>query len=112
MQAFLNASRRGDFAALLAALDPDVVLRADGAAVRTGAEAEVRGALAVAGTFSGRAKAARPALVDGAPGLAWVQGGAARAVFAFTIDGDRIVAIDLLVEPDTLARMELVLGRG
>ena len=53
--AFLAAARGGDFEALVAALDPDVVLRADDAAVRTGASPEVRGAAAVAATFSGRA---------------------------------------------------------
>jgi hypothetical protein len=60
-----------DFAALLALLDPDVVLRADPAAVRAGATREVRGAAAVADTFSGRARFAQPALVNGAVGAVW-----------------------------------------
>ena len=65
VRAFLAASRNGDLGALVAMLDPDVVVRADPAAVRTGAEAETRGAQAVAATFSGRARAAKLALIDG-----------------------------------------------
>jgi RNA polymerase sigma factor (sigma-70 family) len=103
VDAFLAASRGGDFEKLLALLDPDVVLRADAAAVAMGAEAEVRGADAVATTFSGRARAARPALVDGAPGLLWSQGGRPRVAFAFTIgDAGTIVAIELLADADRL----------
>src|SRR5437588_7467652 len=75
VDAFLAASRGGDFDALLAVLDPDVVLRADRAAVHTGAKREVRGAPAVAETFSGRARGAKPALVDGAVGAVWAPGG-------------------------------------
>src|SRR5436305_2614807 len=75
VDAFLAASRGGDFDALLALLDPDVVLRADGTAVRAGAPGEARGAVAVAGTFSGRARVAQPALVDGMAGAVWAPGG-------------------------------------
>jgi RNA polymerase sigma factor (sigma-70 family) len=106
VDAFLAASRQGDFEALLALLDPDVVLRADPAAVRTGAAAEVRGAAAVAGTFSGRAQTARPALVDGAPGAVWAPGGRPRVAFGFTVADGRILAIDLLADPERLARVE------
>jgi RNA polymerase sigma-70 factor, ECF subfamily len=108
VRAFLAASRGGDFGALLALLDPDVVLRADGAAQRMGAAAEVRGAPAVAETFKGRAQAARLALVDGAAGAVWSQGGTPRVVFAFTTAGSRIVAIDLLADPARLAGLALV----
>jgi RNA polymerase sigma factor (sigma-70 family) len=73
IDAFLAASRRGDFEALLAVLDPDVVLRADSAAVQSGAANEVRGAPTVADTFSGRARFARPALIDGAAGAVWAR---------------------------------------
>src|SRR5258705_2344173 len=69
VDAFLAASRGGDFDALLALLDPDVVLRADAEAVRMGSPSEVVGAAEVASTFSGRARAAQPALVNGAPGV-------------------------------------------
>jgi len=78
--AFLEASRAGDFHALLAVLDPDVLVRADGAAINLGAVEEIRGAAAVAHMFAGRAKAARPALVNGAPVLVWAPGGEPRVV--------------------------------
>src|SRR5216117_161347 len=85
VDAFLAASRGGDFDALLALLDPDVVFRADRTAVIASAAresqgapklaSEVRGASAVVETFAGRARAAQPALINGAPGLAWAPGG-------------------------------------
>jgi RNA polymerase sigma factor (sigma-70 family) len=105
--AFLAASQSGDFAGLLALLDPDVVLRADAAAVATGAEATVRGAEAVAATFSGRARAARLALVDGVAQLVWSQAGAPRVVFAFTIADGTVTAIDLLADPALLGGLEV-----
>jgi RNA polymerase sigma factor (sigma-70 family) len=71
VDAFLAASRGGDFQALISLLDPDIVLRADAAAARMGAPGELRGADAVAATFSGRAQGARPALMDGEPGAVW-----------------------------------------
>ncbi len=108
VQAFLAASRNGDFGALVAALDPDVVLRADPAVVRTGAQAEVRGAQAVAATFSGRARAAKLALIDGVAGAVWAMGGRPRVVFSFTITGGKITAIDLLGDPATLDQLDLI----
>jgi len=107
VDAFLAASRGGDFGALLAVLDPAVVVRADRAAVLAGADREVRGAPAVADTFSGRARLARPALVDGAAGAVWAPGGRPRVVFAFTIAGGRIVEIDLLADPERLRQLDL-----
>ncbi|MPZ80443.1 MAG: sigma-70 family RNA polymerase sigma factor [Actinophytocola sp.] len=107
VEAFLAASRDGDFAGLLALLDPDIVLRADAATVQTGATAEVRGADAVAETFSGRARAARPALIDGEPGAVWSVRGTPRVVFAFTIADGRIVAIEMLSDPEMLAELEI-----
>jgi len=112
VDAFLAASRRGDFAALLAVLDPDVVVRADGAAVQMGAAPEVRGAAAVAETFAGRARAARPALVGGAVGLVWAQGGRPRVVFGFTIAGGKVVGIDLVADPKQLRRLDLTILEG
>ena len=112
VKAFLAASRGGDFAALLAVLDPDVVLRADTAAVKMGATAEVRGAADVAETFKGRAQAAQLALVNGTAGLVWAAGGRPRVVFAFTIARGKIVAIDLLADPERLRQLDLtVLNR-
>ena len=110
VDAFLAASRGGDFAALLAVLDPDVVLRADGVAVRMGASREVRGAVAVAETFAGRARAAQPALLDGVPGLVWAQGGRPRVVFGFTIVDGRIVEIDMVADPDRLRQLDVAPG--
>jgi RNA polymerase sigma factor (sigma-70 family) len=109
VEAFLAASRNGDFDALLAALDPDVVLRSDQAVVRMGGgEAEVRGAAAVAGTFSGRAKAARLALVDGVAGAVWAYKGRPRVVFGFTITDGKISAISLRADPALLAEVGVV----
>jgi RNA polymerase sigma factor (sigma-70 family) len=107
VDAFLAASRKGDFAALLALLDPDVVARADAATVRAGAEAEVEGAEAVAKMFAGRARAARLALVDGAPGLVWSMGGEPKVAFLFTMSSSRIAAIDLVGDPERLSALEI-----
>jgi RNA polymerase sigma factor (sigma-70 family) len=109
VDAFLAASRSGDLAALLAVLDPDVVARADHAAVASGAAAEVLGAAAVAETFAGRARAAQPALVDGDVGLVWAQGGRPRVAFALTIVGGLIVDIELIADAEHLEQLELVL---
>jgi RNA polymerase sigma factor (sigma-70 family) len=119
VEAFLAASRGGDFNALLALLDPDVVLRADRAAVQVSAArqgegapalaAEVRGAAVVADTFSGRARAAQLALVNGAAGAVWAPGGQPRAAFTFTIARGKIAAIDILMDPDRLGQLDLVI---
>jgi RNA polymerase sigma-70 factor (ECF subfamily) len=105
--AFLAASREGDFDALLTMLDPDIVLRADNAAAQMGADAEAIGARAVAGVFSGRAKALRTALIDGAPGAVWTLRGETRVVFAFTITGGTITAIEQIADPERIARLEV-----
>jgi len=107
VDAFLAASRGGDFDALLAVLDPDVVLRADRAAVLAGASREVRGAPAVAKQFSGRARFAQPALVDGVVGAVWAPGGRPRVVFGFTITRGKIVEIDILADPTRLRQLDL-----
>jgi RNA polymerase sigma factor (sigma-70 family) len=107
VEAFLAASRNGDMAGLLAALDPDVVLHADEATVRMGAEALVTGAGDVAATFSGRARGARLATIDGEPGLVWSTGGQPRVVFTFVITGDRIAEIAMHSDPATLADLEI-----
>jgi RNA polymerase sigma-70 factor (ECF subfamily) len=107
--AFFAASRNGDFDALVAVLDPDVELRADRAAARIGAAAEVHGAAAVAGTFSGRARAARLALINGVAGAVWATSGKPRVIFSFTITGEKISAIDLLADPALLRQTDVVL---
>jgi RNA polymerase sigma-70 factor (ECF subfamily) len=98
VDAFLAASREGDFEALLTMLDPDVVLSSDDIAAQSGSPAQLRGARDVAGTFSGRAREARPAWIDGSAGLAWAPGGQPRVVFDFTFGDGRIVAIDILAD--------------
>jgi RNA polymerase sigma factor (sigma-70 family) len=98
--AFMAASRSGDFEALLAVLDPDIVLR--------DLSGEVRGAAAVAATFSGRAVGARLALIDGVPGMMWAQGGKIRVVFDFTIVGGTIAAIEMIADLEYLAQLDIV----
>ncbi|MDQ6715634.1 MAG: sigma-70 family RNA polymerase sigma factor [Actinomycetota bacterium] len=107
VDAFLAAARGGDFEALLVLLDPDATLHADQMAAQAGAPAELRGARAVAAMLSGRAKAARPALIDRVPGAVWAPGGTPRVVFAFTITGGRVARIDMLSDPQRLARMDI-----
>jgi len=117
VSAFLAASRDGDFERLVAALSPDVVLRADDLAVRMAAanerhgapvlKAEEHGATRVATVFKGRARAAMPALIDGEPGAVWAAGGQVRAAFVFTIEGGRISAIEIVMEPARLADLSV-----
>jgi RNA polymerase sigma factor (sigma-70 family) len=109
VEAFLAASRNGDFGALLGLLDPDVVLSADADAVLVGASDRLRGADAVAQTFSGRARAAHLALIDGQPGAVWAPGGKPRVVFRFSFDDDKITAIELLANSARLDELDLVL---
>ena len=118
VEAFLAASRAGDFEALLALLDPDVVMRADAAAVaaavgRAGApqvQPELRGAAQVAESFRGRARAAKPCMVDGRAAATWISQGAVAAIFVFTFDGDRIAGIDLVLDPTHLEEFDVVVG--
>ncbi|MGH2713579.1 MAG: RNA polymerase sigma factor SigJ [Thermoleophilaceae bacterium] len=115
VDAFLAAARRGDFDALLAVLDPDVVLRADRGAVPAGASREVRGAPAVAEqavTFSRLAPFARPALVNGAAGLVVARAGRPLAVAGITVARGKIVEIDLLVDPARLRELDLTVLDG
>ena len=121
VDAFLAAAHGQDFSRLLAVLDPDVVLRADAAAVSmararaaAGAAApplapEVRGAEAVARTFKGGAQAAQLALIDGLPGVVWAVAGKPRAVFEFTIEDGRVVEINLMVDPKSIAALDVEL---
>lgn len=98
VRAFLAASREGDFAGLLALLAPDAVVRTDAVTAAMSAEAptDVNGADAVARFFSGRARAVRMALLDGAPGAVWMHRGEVRVAFRFALDGDRVAVIDLI----------------
>jgi RNA polymerase sigma factor (sigma-70 family) len=113
VDAFFAAARDGDFAALLAVLDPDVVLRADGAAVLAGAPAEVRGAAGVteqtltAGDFSRLARIVRPALVNGAAGVVAAAGGRPFAVVGFTVRRGKVVEIDVFADPARLRQVDM-----
>ena len=90
-------------------LDRDVVLRADDAGMDAGAPRLVRGAPIVAETFSGRARAARFALVDGAAGIVWAPGGRPHVVLGFKVARGKIVQIDILADPERLRSLDLVL---
>jgi RNA polymerase sigma-70 factor (ECF subfamily) len=111
VDAFLAASRNGDFEALLALLAPDIVLLADPAAVRMGSPEQTRGAADVAHTFSGRALAAQAAVIDEGIGIVWVVGGRPKVAWDFTIVDGSIVHIDMIASPDHLRELDLtVLG--
>ena len=107
VDAFLAASRGGDFDALLMLLDPDVVFRADQTAVAAGASAEIRGAAAVIRQFVGRAQGAQPVLVNGAVGILVGRGGQPLLVLGLTIRGGKIVAIDAIADPERLRQLNL-----
>ncbi len=112
VDAFLAASRGRDFDALLALLDPEVVYRADQAAVALGSAGEIRGADAVARRFVGQAQAAQPALVNGAEGMVWAPGGKPRVVFAFTISSGTITAIELIADPERIGQLDVTILGG
>jgi len=108
VDAFLAASRRGDFDALVALLDPDVVLHADDTAVARGAVRMLRGAVAVAeASLVHRARLARPALVNGEVGVVIGQRGQLTLVLRPTIDAGRIVELEVLADPDSLRALEV-----
>jgi hypothetical protein len=107
--AWLAASRSGDLDALVALLAPDAVLRVDGGSPQT--SKLVRGAAQVAGQavlYAEAAPYARPALVNGEPGLVSAPDGRVVAVLAFTIAGDRIHEIDILSDPERLRALAIV----
>jgi len=109
IEAFLAASLEGDFDALVAVLDPDVVLRTDYALPR-GTPGELRGARAVASNalrFAALAPLAQPALVNGVPGFFVAPQGRLFAVGAFTVAGGRITEIDIVADPEKLARIDI-----
>jgi RNA polymerase sigma factor (sigma-70 family) len=113
-EAFLAAARGGDLDALLAVLDPEVVLYADAAAAAPGAPATLRGAPAVAQgarAASVRSRYSRVALVNGTPGIVWAPRGRLRVVLAFTMTDDKISRIEVIADPARLEKLDLaVLG--
>jgi ketosteroid isomerase-like protein len=115
VDAFFAAARHGDFDALVAVLDPDVVLRVDAGTGRPDASARVRGAAAVAGQalmFDQPAAAVQAALVNGAAGAVVTVSGQPFAVMAFTVSRGRIAEIDILADPERLLRLNLAVSGG
>jgi RNA polymerase sigma factor (sigma-70 family) len=114
VDAFFAAARGGDFEALVAVLDPDVVLRSDGGVSRPSVSVVVQGAEAVAGralTFSRLSPFVRPAVVNGVAGVVVAPGDRPVSIMAFTVRGGRIVEIHSLSDPERLRHLELpVLG--
>ena len=108
--AFLTASRGGDLGALLAVLDPEVVLHADAASAPRGVPVTISGAAAVARgarAASGRSRHSRVALVNGTPGIVMAPRGRLVLVLAFTIPDDRITRIDVIADPARLQELDL-----
>ncbi|NBE94940.1 sigma-70 family RNA polymerase sigma factor [Nonomuraea sp. KC401] len=117
VDAFLSAARDGDFAALLTVLDPDVVLRIDAGAFAEGGSWTISGAAAVAGRAPDfqrftTTRTLEPVLVNGAAGLISSEDGRPRSVLGFTIAEGRIAAIDILSDPDRVARLTLTWPQG
>jgi RNA polymerase sigma factor (sigma-70 family) len=110
VDAFIRAAREGDFQALLEVLDPDVVLRADRGEIPGGSRL-IRGASEVAqqaAMFATRTQYARPALVNGAAGIVvFDKGGRPVSVLGFIVARQRIVEIDILVDPSRLRQIDL-----
>jgi RNA polymerase sigma-70 factor, ECF subfamily len=113
VDAFVAASRAGDFERLLAVLDPDVVVRTDGGLARPELVSLIRGADAVARqamSFRQFVGTSTRALVNGLPGgVAWLPDGRPFAVVALTVKGDRIVLVDVLADPERLGQLDLTL---
>jgi RNA polymerase sigma factor (sigma-70 family) len=110
VDAFFAASRNGDFAALVAVLDPDVVLRSDGGPSRPGASAVIHGGSTVAEQaliFARLSPFVRPALVNGAAGVVVAPRGRPFSVMGFTVRNGKIIAIDVLADPTRLRQLDL-----
>jgi RNA polymerase sigma-70 factor (ECF subfamily) len=112
VDAFLAAARRGDFDGLMSLLDPDVVLRADRAAVPPGTPTEIRGAAIIANqALRGGARAAQPALVNGSVGVVIAPRGKLLMVLGFSIAGGRIVEMTATADPERLRQLDLAVLR-
>jgi RNA polymerase sigma-70 factor (ECF subfamily) len=110
VDAFFAASQDGDFEALVAVLHPDVVLRSDGGSARPQLNMLIRGSEHVArqALVSGRlAPFVRRVLVNGTPGALVVPHGTLQFVMAFIVTDGRVVALDVLADPERLAGLDL-----
>jgi RNA polymerase sigma factor (sigma-70 family) len=105
--AFLAAAKSGDFEMLLSLLSPDVELVADRAAIAMGAPTRLVGPSDVASRFSGGAKAARTALLDGLAGLVWAQGGRTKVAFDFTVVAGKVIKIAMIADEDVLGEIDI-----
>jgi RNA polymerase sigma factor (sigma-70 family) len=110
VDAFFAAAHHGDLDALVAVLDPDVVLRSDGGTAHPEVSVVLHGASAVAGqalTLAQPSILKRPALVNGAAGVVVTMGGRPVAVMGFTVSRGKIVEIDAIIDPERLLRLDL-----
>jgi RNA polymerase sigma-70 factor (ECF subfamily) len=107
VDAFLTAARGGDMQGLLAALDPDIVVRSDAAARKLGASPEVHGAERVARFYLGKAQEARPALVDGEVGIVVAPRGRLFLALKLTFANNRIAGIDVVADPAQLRNIDV-----
>jgi hypothetical protein len=109
IEAFLSASRDGDFDALVEVLDPSVVMRIDAGRLRP--PVELRGSREVAAMVlaegAPRAPLGRPAIVNGAPGVVVARGSQVLAVVAFTMADGRITSLNLVADPDKLRHVRV-----
>ena len=112
--AFLAASRAGDFDALLGLLDPEVVVRSDAAAIRGGggSKPSAEGGVAVARWFSQGARGLQRAIIDSAAGIVWAPGGRLHGVLGLTITDGKIVEINLIADPERIRTYDVVLVEG
>lgn len=109
VDAFLAASRNGDFEALLTLLDPEVVYHADRTAVATGVSEEIRGAASVARRYMGLAQGARSVLVNGAVGAIVAPRGRLFLTLQITIKAGKIIRINAIADPEHLRQLTLAL---
>jgi RNA polymerase sigma-70 factor (ECF subfamily) len=107
VEAFLAASRDGEFQALVNLLAPDAVMTADLGAIGMGAPEHLVGAAAVAEVFNGRARAAEPAFIDGAIGFVWMVRGKTKVAWDVITDGERITHIEMLAGEEIVERLSV-----
>jgi RNA polymerase sigma factor (sigma-70 family) len=112
VEAYLSASRQGDFGALLALLDPDAVLRVDEALQGPGGRLDLRGASALAARardFSRAARFCQVALLDGSPGLVMAPRGRLARAIVFSFAGDKVTGIEVIGDPARLRQLQVSL---
>lgn len=107
VEAFIAASKGGDLDRLLTLLDPDAVVRADGAALAMGSPGVMAGREEVAAFWNGRAQAARMVLIDGWLGAVWQHQGEVKVAFVFTVVDGKVLEVELLGDPEVLGRFEV-----